>query len=453
MTSRIRRLLVVPVLLLGLVAASSTAAAQEAEPANLLTGTLEGTDGRAVNALLGFDWQNAEGRRIDRHGCVQSAACPLPGYASVVRVNPTLTAEGTSDTSTATTTWEVPSPPGAVQVFIEAYPQNERFRTDEARYGHAMRHSVPLPHNGPLPLKLPVTRCDDGGTVGSIRGTGTVGLQPTPLRRVVAWSLEAYDPITRPVIGWNIGTASADGTFVVPNLVPDQRYQLWVTAADGTVRKQFGVVVNRCAETRTTLAFDPPHAPYDGPAASPSAAPAPEPPPSPTLQQPLITAGQAAMLDGAAEPGTAVELLASTRPGGAYRVVRTTTASPSGYYSFSVQPPTATDLKVRVGRQDSASVLLRVRSAVSMTPAATATPRTLRFAGRVSPARGGTLELFLRLGNGGRRLLASTPVRSDGTYLLVRRFAALGSFDVFTASRATGLNEPGRSAVRRVTVR
>ncbi len=243
----------------------------------------------------------------------------------------------------------------------------------------------------------------------------------------------------------------------MPNLVPDQRYQVWVTATDGTVRKQFGVVVNPCAETRMTLAFDPPHTPYVPPPgeASPSPTPdsAPEPPPAPTLQQPVITAGQAAALDGAAEPGTTVELLASTRPSGAYRVVRTTTASPSGYYSFSVQPPTATDLKVRIAGQESTGVLLQVRSVISMTPTRTTAPRTLRFAGRVSPARGGAVDLFLRLGNGGRRLLASTPVRSDGTYLLTRRFAALGTFDLFTASRATGLNQEGRSPVRRVAVR
>ncbi len=150
MTPRTRRL-ATPVLLLGLAVAAITgpaASAQEVEPPNLLTGTLLGTDGRAVNALLGFDWQNAEGRRIDRKGCVQSPECPLPGYASVVRVNPTLVAEGTSDTATASTTWEVPTPPGATQVFIEAYPQNEKFRTDETRYGHAMRHT-----RGPAPQR------------------------------------------------------------------------------------------------------------------------------------------------------------------------------------------------------------------------------------------------------------------------------------------------------------
>ncbi len=38
------------------------------------------------------------------------------------------------------------------------------------------------------------------------------------------------------MLGWNIGTATSAGTFRLPNLPPDQRYQVWLTAEDGTVR-------------------------------------------------------------------------------------------------------------------------------------------------------------------------------------------------------------------------
>ncbi len=416
-----------------------------AEPA--LTGTIDGTDGRAVNALLGFDWLDAQGRHLDRNGCVQSEACPLRGYATVLRTNPTLPATGSADTSTATTTWSVQPPPGAVRLFLEAYPQDERLRTVEERYGHAMRHGVALPHDGPLPLRLPLVRCDEGGAVGTVRGTATRDGAPAPLTRVVAWSLEAFDPVSRPVLGWNIGTASADGTFVVPNLVADQRYQVWVTAADGAVRKSFGVAVPRCAETQLAVSFDPP----------PVAEPAPEepapvpPPPAPVLPRSVVGVGESAVVEGTAAPGAAVELLAADRPGGALRVVRTGTASPSGYYVFSVAPTTTTELRVRTGGEPGAPAVLQVRSRVSAGYARTA-PKTYRVSGGVRPARAQDVALYLRTG-GGRRLLSTARTGADGRYAFSRRFAVAGTLDLFVVARADARNAEGASPVTRVPVR
>ena len=426
---------------------ASPSATPSPAPEPLLTGTIDGTDGRAVNALLGFDWMNAEGKRLRRDGCVQSPECPVVGYASVVRVNPTLTAVGTADTSTATTSWSVQPPPGARRLFLEVYPQNERFRTDEARYGHSMRHSVPLPYDGPMPLRLPLVTCDEGADVGTVRGSGLRDGEPLPLARVVAWSLEPFDAFVRPVLGWNIGTADEFGTFVVPNLVAGQRYQVWVTAKDGTVRKTFGVVPPRCGETLLSVDFTLP--------VPPSAAPAPPPPPSPVLPVPVITAGAAALVEGGAEPGQVVELLAATRPSAELRPVRTTTASPSGYYAFTVFPPATTELRVRVAGQQSPPVLQQVRSRVTASftrPAAKTAPRTYRVTGGVRPAAVQPVDLYLRTADGGRRLLGSGRTGADGRYVLTRRFLVPGTYDLFVATRAGAVSAAGSSPVVRTRV-
>jgi hypothetical protein len=442
--------LLLPALLLG---AASAARADDVPPAPpappaapappplpaVLTGTVLGSDGRAVDALLGFDWLDAQGHRLDRNGCIQSPTCPVPGYGTVLRINPDLVATGTADTSTATTTFSVQPPPGAARLFLEAYPQDETHRTNEARYGHAMRHSVALPYDGPLPVTLPLVLCDQGGRVGTVRGTATKDGQPFALKRVVAWSLEPFDALTRPVLGWNIGTASADGTFAVPNLAGDQRYQVWVTAQDDSVRKSFGVVVPGCGETALSVSFDPPKP-------DPVEAPAPVPPPAPSLVTPVVTAGQGAVVEAAADPGATVVLMAATRPSTTLRVVRRTTASPSGYVAFTVYPNAATELRLATpAGLVGAPVVLGVRSHVSLAAAKTVVPRTYRFTGRLLPGRTQAVSLYQRTATG-RRLLASGTSQADGTYSIVRRFLVPGPLDVQAVSQADALNAEGSSA-------
>src|SRR3954462_15392116 len=170
----LRRLAVVPitfcvVLLLG--------PAQSAAAIDTITigGVIDGSDGRAVNALLGLDLKDSSGRTLDRNGCPQTD-CPFTGYGMVVNINqgkngqPKLTAEGSSDTSTATIRWTADVPSNTTAVYLEAYPQDETLHTNEARYGHAMRHNFPVPTNGDVGIHLPLI-CSRGGTTGSIRGT------------------------------------------------------------------------------------------------------------------------------------------------------------------------------------------------------------------------------------------------------------------------------------------
>jgi hypothetical protein len=429
-----------------------------AQESHLLGGVIRATDGRAVNALIGLDFLDAQGRKIRRDGCVQSPECPFVGYGGVLRVNESLPAEGSTDPASWTTRWSFNAPPGTVQVFVEVYPQNAAYKTDESRYGHAMRHSVKVPTEGPIDLLLPLVLCGEGGTVGSIRGTAVKEGAPHPVRRVVAWSLEAYDPVDRPVLGWNIGTASAEGTFRVPNLPPDQRYQVWLTAEDGTVRKTFGVTVPTCGERPMEVSFDPPREPSATPTAAitpssgPSPSPASVPPSAPSLEQPVVTAGGSATLTGAAEPGQVVELWAYSRPSTTYRLVRTGTTAPSGRYTFSVTPPTDTRLRVRVAGLDSESTALGVRHLARMSATRTAV-QTYRFSGTVFPKRPGIRVDVLARTSSGLRLITSARTAADGRWSVDRRFTGTATWDVVARTAPDGINRSGTSAPIRVAIR
>src|SRR3954470_13215327 len=429
------------------------ASSQQAAAIDTITigGVIDGSDGFAVNALLGLDLKDAAGRTLDRNGCLQTD-CPFTGYGMVVNINqgkngqPKLTAEGSSDTSTATIRWTADVPSNTTAVYLEAYPQDETLHTNEARYGHAMRHNFPVPTNGDVDVHLPLI-CSRGGTTGSISGTATKNGQPLPLKRVVAWSMDQYDRVVTPIVGWNIGTAGADGSFVVPNLASGQKYQVWTTAADaadgtpGQLVKTTDVRVNDCPETVRDVSFDP-------------ATPAPTPPPpAPTVEtgSSLITAGHVAPLSGAADPGTTVELLAYSRPSTTYAVIRRTTATSTGSYSFSVMPQTNTRLLVRINGQQSSSVVVAVRPAISLRTVRTGV-RPYQFTGRVQPIRPGQIVSVFAQTASGNVLVGRGRVGADGIWTATHRFTGSGTFGLFAVTGADIVNAAGRSATVRTAV-
>ncbi|MDX6197343.1 MAG: hypothetical protein QOJ79_494 [Actinomycetota bacterium] len=417
-------------------------------------GAIDGIGGgetRAVNALIGLDLKDASGQTLNADGTPRTAS----GYGLVVHVNdgsggqPNLPAGGTSDTSTATISWTAQVPANTSTVYLEAYPQAAG-KTDESRYGHAMRHNVPIANSGPIDVHLPLV-CAQGGTTGSIRGTATFQGSPMPLQRVVAWSIDPYDPVNRPTLGWNIGTALDDGTYVVPNLASGQKYQVWTTSTANEVRKTVGVAVSPCAETVRDVPYDAPTpAPSASPSASPTAAP---PPPAPTVESgsSLITAGGVANLSGAADPGTTVELLAYSRPSTTYAVIRRTTASDTGSYSFSIRPQTNTRLLVRINGQQSPSVVVGVRPAISLRTVRTA-PRSYTFTGRVQPIRAGQIVSVFAQTASSTVLVGRGRVGSDGIWTAMHRFTGNGTFGLFAVTGADIVNAAGRSAVVRTAV-
>ncbi|MFN2522964.1 MAG: hypothetical protein ABR614_06605 [Mycobacteriales bacterium] len=439
------RLLVLLLSVLAAVASSlgaATASVAHAEGGYyVIGGIIDGSDGRAVNAQIGIDLQDGSGQVLSRTGCVRSPDCPVGSYGVVVNVNRTLPPEGTADTSTATISWEAQIPENAANVYIEVYPKNEKGVTTEARYGHAMRHNIATPTDQSIDLHLPLI-CSVGGETGSVSGTATKNGAPIGLTRAIAWSIDRYDELDRPTLGWNIGTARSDGTYVIPNLASSQRYQVWTTTSEGERHKEIGVAISSCTNTESNVDFTPP-----------PAQPAP-PPPAPTLDigSGLIRYGMSAGMSGAADPGQTVELLAYSRPSTTYTVVRTTTATETGAYTFVVSPPTNTRLKVRIAGQESDSVVVAVQSVLSFRTVRTATPRTYTFTGQVLPRRPGQLVSVYAQTPSGARLVGRSSVDASGVWTASHRFTVPGSYPLYAATGSDLVNVGGRSADVKLTV-
>jgi hypothetical protein len=238
---------------LGLVA-GLLALAAPAEAARAVTGTILGSDGRAVDVFIGFDLKDSSGRTIDKNGCL-ATKCGLHGYGITKRLNGDVPATGAADRTGHATTWSVTVPSNTARMFIEVYPFSAGTygKTDESRYGHSYRRNIPIPYPARINLRLPLI-CSQGGTTGAISGRSTVGGTATTLKRVATWSLGADNNGPTPILGWNVGTASA-GTFTLPNLPAGQKYQVLATAPNGTLKRYYNVQVNSCRTTTLNVAF------------------------------------------------------------------------------------------------------------------------------------------------------------------------------------------------------
>lgn len=227
--------------------------AAPAEAARTVSGTILGSDGRAVDVFLGFDLKDSRGRTIDRNGCL-ATRCGLRGYGITLRLNGDVPATGAPRAGHAIT-WSVTVPSATARMYVEAYPFSAgRYgRTDESRYGHSYRRDIRIPYPARINVRLPLI-CSQGGTTGAISGRATVRGSAVTLRRVATWSLGADNNGPTPVLGWTIGTAS-NGTFRLPNLPAGQKYQVLATAPDGTVKRLYGVPVNSCRTTTLNVAF------------------------------------------------------------------------------------------------------------------------------------------------------------------------------------------------------
>jgi hypothetical protein len=412
-------------------------------------GTIDGSDGWAVNALIGIDLQDASGQVLHKSGCVRSPECPVTSYGVIVNVNRTLPPEGSSDTSTAVIDWVAELPSNTASIYIEVYPKNQQGVTTESRYGHAMRHSIRTPTADAIDLHLPLI-CAQQGTTGNVRGQATKNGAPIGLKRAIAWSIDQYNAVERPTLGWNVGIPnSTDGTYVIPNLASGQRYQVWTTTTEGEVKKTSGVSVEPCTDTQVDFSFDPPPPPSGDPSPTPSV----PPPPPPTVENGsgVITAGRSASMSGFAEPGTEVVLLAYSRPSTEYYVVRRTTASETGAYSFVVAPSTNTRLKVRVGGQESDTVVIGVRTAISLRTVRTA-PYTYTFTGQVIPRREGQLVSVYAQTPAGNRLVGRGSVGPDGVWRATHRFTVKGTYPLFASTTGDLTNYAGQSAVVRTAI-
>ena len=238
----------------GLFAGLLTLTAAPADAARTVSGTIYGSDGRAVNVFLGFDLKDSQGRTIDKNGCL-ATRCGLKGYGITLRLNGSVPATGAADRTGHAVTWSITVPSATARMFIEAYPFSAGTygKTDESRYGHSYRRNIPIPYPARINIRLPLI-CSQGGTTGAISGRVTVGGAAATLKRVATWSLAPDNNGPTPILGWNIGTSSS-GRYLLPNLPAAQKYQVLATSPSGVVKRYYGIQVNSCRTTTLNVAF------------------------------------------------------------------------------------------------------------------------------------------------------------------------------------------------------
>ncbi|MDX6198249.1 MAG: hypothetical protein QOJ79_1400 [Actinomycetota bacterium] len=239
---------------LGFVGGVLSLTAGPAEAARTVTGTILSSDGRAVDAFIGFDLKNSSGQTIDKNGCL-ATSCGLHGYGITLRVNGDVPATGAADRTGHVVQWSITVPSATARMFIEVYPFSPGTygKTDESRYGHSYRRNIAIPYPARINLRLPLV-CAQGGTTGAIAGQATAGGAATTLKRIATWSLGADNNGPTPILGWNVGTTSS-GSFQLPNLPAGQKYQVLATSASGAMKRYYDVQVNSCRTTTLNVAF------------------------------------------------------------------------------------------------------------------------------------------------------------------------------------------------------
>lgn len=242
-----------------------------------ISGTLRGADGKYVDAMLGFDILDAQGRKIQANGSPVTNG----GYGALVRLNWCLSSAGSSTSTPGcagtpfTDTWSLQLPSNAVSVYVEAYPKDpsnssylNNYRgytgpnpgtTDETTYGMTYRRHVAVLGAGAtgVPLVAPTVCGQPGGSTGTLWGYIYQGntLWKATAGSTDAWSTEADNA---PILGMNEGKVDPGvGTYHITNLQGASHYT--IVATIGGVTKQWltGVqpVVNACASTRFDLHF------------------------------------------------------------------------------------------------------------------------------------------------------------------------------------------------------
>ncbi|MCU1693604.1 MAG: hypothetical protein JWM64_2695 [Frankiales bacterium] len=271
--------------------------------------------------------------------------------------------------------------------------------------------------------------------------------------------------------------AGETGTQVVTATVFDAASTQCTQAAGAGTGAMATTPAGTCSDSSSNLVGPAPSpSPSASPSVSPSSSSSPSPRPSPSatatvpvtappsssptpgttapvvrLERSTITSQESVGVSATTFPGAVVELLAYSRPSTTYTVVRRGVATQSGTISFLVGPSGNTRLFVRTrqadgtGSQDSASVVLTVRTSINLKVTRTGT-RTYRFTGSTLPKRVNQLVTVFYQAPGGNRVIAARArVSSTGTYNVSRTFTGGGTFTLFTAT-GTDINNAGNNS-------
>ena len=248
---RFRLALACLVTALPLLPATPAAAAPCYTATRTITGTIQGEDGRYVDAQLGFDLVRIVGDTkqhinglpgSDRYGCAGHH-----GYGYNLRVNRDVPATGS--TTAGTKSWKATIPANVNLVIIEVYPRapGNPSPVDDSRYSGALRWKVPIPYGKAIHIKLPRV-CSAGGKTGYIAGKATKNGAPVKLDFVGAWSMATDNNSASPILGFRVGTSSDNGVWKVRNLASGQKYTVvWIE--NGVTKQRYGLAVAACKGT------------------------------------------------------------------------------------------------------------------------------------------------------------------------------------------------------------
>ncbi len=172
-------------------------------------GYAKGSDGRALRMMIGFDWHNSNGCKVDEYGkvCVndagnpdkpqchvpaseQSRCCANGGYSKCPVVNSNLDHIGTSNSDISTYHQECLS--NKIESYsAEIYPKANRAnggKTNLSRYGGA-RDSRPITVGSvnEVDFRVPLNY-ENGGNAGKINGYVRCDGKPAKITRINWWS-------------------------------------------------------------------------------------------------------------------------------------------------------------------------------------------------------------------------------------------------------------------------
>lgn len=245
--------------------APALASGCDAAHPTFIGGTISGSDGRALNAIIGVDHADATGQKIDANGVACGAAgneC-CAGYSWCVRVNPTIAPEGSTDAN-LTRTWGRCVTPKVREAFFEMYPKNSAGMTDFARYGEAVHAHQPIAAGATntIGLRLPTTFDAAGGNTGGIQGYIWCGSEPAPpaaVTRVRAWSdgvgsdcgIEGFNASATALGTGGSGTTYYKIAYLEGGrcFAPSQEYRFYMDVTCGGVKQTLKKIVNVKAAT------------------------------------------------------------------------------------------------------------------------------------------------------------------------------------------------------------
>ncbi len=220
----------------GLLAAACT---PQSAGNKVVSGTVQGADGKIVDVMLGFDVIDGLGHKINLGGS-------RVGYSAIQRLNHCVGSSGAAKPQTCKHTgyitgykWSITLPPNATRLYIEVYPKRPTWMnwvstpqytgpaagtTDLSTYGETYKRDLSVTHSlSNVSIVLPKVCGTSGGTTGTL--TGHISGWPAGVTgHVNAWSMAPNNYATQ---GFATGSVvNGSGNYRIDNLQSGQRYGL-----------------------------------------------------------------------------------------------------------------------------------------------------------------------------------------------------------------------------------